>query len=83
MHQTQQQPPAAGENRTYRGRVVFFNAAKGFGFIHRDDGPDVFVHFSEIAGDGYRQLAQDQEVEFEIGPGKKPGKLEAKNVRAL
>ncbi len=54
-----------------RGRVKWFNDAKGFGFISRDDGPDVFVHFSAIQGDGFRSLAENQEVEFEVVEGAK------------
>ena len=54
-----------------RGRVKWFNDAKGFGFIARDNGPDVFVHFSAIQGDGFRTLAENQEVEFEVVEGGK------------
>ena len=54
-----------------RGRVKWFNDAKGFGFIARDDGPDVFVHFSAIKSDGFRTLAENQEVEFEVVDGAK------------
>jgi superfamily II DNA/RNA helicase/cold shock CspA family protein len=61
------------------GTVKFFNAEKGFGFISRPDGDDVFVHFSNIAGDGYRSLEDGQQVEFEIGAGRKGP--EALNVR--
>lgn len=62
------------------GTVKFFNAEKGFGFISRSDGDDVFVHFSNIAGDGYRSLEDGQQVEFEIGTGRKGP--EALNVRS-
>jgi CspA family cold shock protein len=48
------------------GRVKWFNERKGFGFISRDDGDDVFVHFSEIQSDGFKTLAENQEVSFEI-----------------
>jgi CspA family cold shock protein len=54
-----------------RGRVKWFNDAKGFGFIARDNGPDVFVHFSAIKSDGFRSLAENQEVEFEVVEGAK------------
>lgn len=63
------------------GTVKFFNTEKGFGFISREDGDDVFVHYSNIVGDGHRSLADGQEVEFEVGPGRKGD--EAKNVRPL
>jgi len=53
------------------GTVKFFSSEKGYGFISRDEGEDVFVHFSNIEGDGYRSLEQGQAVEFEIGPGRK------------
>lgn len=54
-----------------RGRVKWFNASKGYGFISREDGSDVFVHFSAIQGDGFKSLDEGQEVEFEIIDGKK------------
>lgn len=63
------------------GTVKFFSSEKGYGFISREEGEDVFVHFSNIEGDGYRNLEQGQEVEFEIGPGRKGD--EALKVRAL
>ena len=53
------------------GIVKFFNAQKGFGFISREGGDDVFVHFSNIEGSGYRSLEEGQNVEFEIGQGRK------------
>lgn len=53
------------------GTVKFFNAQKGFGFISREDGDDVFVHFSNIDGSGYKSLEEGQSVEFEIGQGRK------------
>ncbi|MEM9036326.1 MAG: cold-shock protein [Actinomycetota bacterium] len=64
-----------------QGKVKFFNAEKGYGFITQDGGDDVFVHFSNIDGSGYRTLDEGQTVEFEIGPGRKGP--EALNVRAL
>ena len=61
--------------------MKFFNAEKGFGFISREQGDDVFVHFSNIAGSGYKSLTEGQQVEFDIGPGRKGD--EATNVRVL
>jgi CspA family cold shock protein len=54
-----------------RGRVKWFNAEKGFGFIEREGGNDVFVHFSAIAMDGFKTLEEGQEVEFEVVEGAK------------
>ena len=54
-----------------RGTVKWFNNSKGYGFIGRDDGPDVFVHYSAITGDGYRTLQEGDTVEFEIVQGPK------------
>jgi CspA family cold shock protein len=51
------------------GKVKWFNAEKGFGFIERADGDDVFVHFTAIQGDGFKTLDEGQEVEFEIVEG--------------
>ncbi len=53
------------------GTVKWFNENKGFGFIQQEDGPDVFVHFSEIQGDGFKTLTEGDEVEFEITEGDK------------
>ena len=64
-----------------KGTVKWFNNAKGYGFIGRDDGPDVFVHYSAINGSGYRNLEQGQKVEFEVTEGQKG--LQAANVTAL
>lgn len=63
------------------GTVKWFNATKGYGFIGRDEGADVFVHFSAITMEGYRSLKQDQKVEFEIEQG--PKGLQAANVIPL
>jgi CspA family cold shock protein len=54
-----------------QGTVKWFNAAKGFGFISRDDGDDVFVHHTAIVGDGYRSLEEGQKVSFDVTQGKK------------
>lgn len=54
-----------------KGVVKWFNNAKGYGFIGRDSGPDVFVHYSAIAEEGYKSLAEGDEVEFEIVQGQK------------
>jgi cold shock protein len=63
------------------GTVKFFNAEKGYGFISRDDGDDVFVHFSNIQAAGYRSLDAGQQVEFDVAPGRKGD--EAQNVRPI
>ena len=54
-----------------KGKVKWFNQSKGYGFISQDAGDDLFVHFSEIQGDGFKTLAENQEVEFEMGDGEK------------
>ena len=64
-----------------QGKVKWFNERKGYGFISRDDGDDVFVHYSEIESDGFKTLAEDQEVSFEIKEG--PKGLQASNVKPL
>ena len=63
------------------GTVKFFNAEKGYGFISRTDGDDVFVHYSNIEGSGFRSLEEGQNVEFDVGPGRKGD--EAQNVKAI
>ena len=70
------------ENTIAKGTVKWFNAEKGFGFIEPEDGSaDVFVHYSEINGDGFRYLEEDQVVEFEVGGGAKG--TQALNVRVI
>jgi CspA family cold shock protein len=64
-----------------RGTVKWFSNEKGYGFIERPDGDDVFVHFSAIEGDGYKTLTEGQEVEFEIVEG--PKGQQAANVRPV
>jgi len=54
-----------------KGTVKWFNNAKGYGFIGRDDGPDVFVHYSAVASEGYKSLQEGDVVEFEITQGQK------------
>ena len=66
---------------TTTGTVKWFNEAKGFGFIERESGPDVFVHFSNIEGDGFKTLAEGQAVEFTITDGEKGP--QAEGVKAL
>jgi CspA family cold shock protein len=63
------------------GTVKWFNNDKGYGFISRDDGEDVFVHFRAIAGTGYRSLEEGQQVEFDVTEG--PKGLQAANVRPV
>ena len=62
-----------------QGTVKWFNAEKGFGFITQDGGADVFVHFSAIQGDGYKELKENQRVEFEVKNGDKGPQADAVN----
>jgi len=64
-----------------QGKVKWFNPEKGYGFITRDDGEDIFVHYSAIAGQGFRSLEEGQQVEFEVTTGKKG--LQAANVTKI
>src|SRR6266567_2386880 len=72
--------PAPVRSDMTQGTVKWFNAEKGYGFISRTDGPDVFVHYSEIDGYGFRSLEENQHVEFEVAQG--PKGPQATRVRA-
>jgi CspA family cold shock protein len=63
------------------GTVKWFNSEKGYGFISQDGGPDVFVHYSAIQESGYRNLEENEKVEFDVSQG--PKGLQAANVRRL
>ena len=69
------------EKKLATGTVKFFNSEKGFGFISREQGEDVFVHYSNIQGSGYKSLEEGQRVEFDVAPGRKGE--EAQNVRVV
>ncbi len=64
-----------------KGTVKWFNSSKGYGFIQRPDGDDVFVHFQAIQGEGYRTLQEGQQVEFTIAQGQKG--LQAQEVKIV
>ena len=64
-----------------QGKVKWFNDAKGFGSVQQEGGPDVFVHYSAIAADGFKSLAEGDQVEFEVKQG--PKGLQAANVRKI
>ena len=64
-----------------KGRVKWFNESKGFGFISREGGDDLFVHHSSISGEGFKTLQENEEVEFEVAPGRKGE--QAVNVRKV
>jgi CspA family cold shock protein len=69
------------EKKMAEGTVKWFNDAKGFGFIEQDNGPDVFVHFSAIQGDGFKSLAEGDRVSFEVTQGQKGP--QSANVRKI
>lgn len=64
-----------------QGKVKWFNAEKGFGFITSDEGSDIFVHYTQILGEGYKSLDEGQAVEFEVFEGDRG--LQAKNVSKI
>ncbi len=66
---------------TTTGTVKWFNEAKGFGFIEQESGPDVFAHFSNIAGSGFKTLTEGQKVEFNVTQGQKGP--QAENITAI
>ena len=66
---------------TTTGTVKWFNDSKGFGFIEQESGPDVFAHFSNIAGDGFKSLTEGQKVEFTVTQGEKGP--QAENIVAV
>ena len=68
-------------NEKETGTVKWFNSGKGYGFIARESGDDVFVHYSAVEGDGFRSLEENQRVEFDVERG--PKGLQASNVRTL
>ena len=74
-------PTFVEKSAMIQGTVKFFNAEKGFGFISRSEGDDVFVHFSNIVGNGYKSLEIGQTVEFDVAQGRKG--LEAQSVRPI
>jgi cold shock protein len=73
--------PRREQSTLATGTVKFFNNEKGYGFISREQGEDVFVHYSNIQGSGYRSLDEGQQVEFDVAPGRKGE--EAQNVRVI
>jgi CspA family cold shock protein len=60
-----------GEKKMAEGTVKWFNDSKGFGFIEQDNGPDVFVHFSAISGEGFKSIAEGERVSFDVSEGQK------------
>lgn len=65
----------------FEGKVKWFNESKGFGFIQQDNGPDVFVHYSSIGGNGFKTLAEGQRVQFDVVDGDRGPK--ATNVEKI
>lgn len=69
------------EKKMVEGTVKWFNDTKGFGFIEQENGPDVFVHFSQIQGDGFKSLGEGDRVTFEVTQGQKG--LQSSNVQKI
>jgi CspA family cold shock protein len=74
-------PQGSMEKKMAEGTVKWFNDAKGFGFIEQDNGPDVFVHFSAIQGDGFKSLGEGDRVSFDVTQGQKGP--QSANVRRI
>ncbi|MER2491687.1 cold-shock protein [Catenovulum sediminis] len=68
-------------SNTVKGTVKWFNESKGFGFIEQESGPDVFAHFSAIVSDGFKTLAEGQQVQFQVAQG--PKGPQAENIQAI
>lgn len=68
------------ETTKYKGTCKFFDAQKGWGYLAREGQSDLFVHYSALQMEGFKKLRQDDEVEFDVVPGKKPGQEQAANV---
>ena len=81
MHNKKVPKREHGEDQMAEGTVKWFNDSKGFGFIEQDNGPDVFVHFSEIQGEGFKSLAEGDRVSFEVTQGQKGP--QSANVRRI
>jgi CspA family cold shock protein len=81
LHKHKKFPQGNTEKKMAEGTVKWFNDSKGFGFIEQDNGPDVFVHFSEIQGDGFKSLAEGDRVSFEVTQGQKGP--QSSNVRKV
>jgi CspA family cold shock protein len=82
MKQHNEKLPERGmEKKMAEGSVKWFNESKGFGFIEQDNGPDLFVHFSQVQGDGFKTLAEGERVSFEVTQGQKGP--QSTNVRKI